>query len=77
VRRCARFITRRDIRVTPPDGAAVATVPLISRSPHPPTRRQQHHTGHTRDDAVLVMHARHPGLMSGKETRQLIRRDQK
>src|ERR1700738_3133104 len=30
VRRCARFITRRDIGVTPPDGAALVRV----RSPH-------------------------------------------
>src|SRR5258707_15354169 len=77
VRKCARFITRRDIRLTPPDGAAGVPVPLISPSPHPHTGRQQHHTGHTRDDAVLVMHARHAGLVSGKETRQLIRRHQK
>src|SRR6478672_356680 len=77
VRKCARFITRRDIRLTPPDGAAGVPVPLMSPSPHPHTRRQQHHTGHTGDDAVLVVHARHAGLMSGKETRQLIGRHQK
>src|SRR5260221_1402950 len=76
VSRCARFITRRDIRVTPPDGAAVVRVAPISPSPHPDPRRQQHHADHARNDAVLIVHAGHAGLMSGKETRQLIRRDQ-
>src|SRR5258705_13633847 len=43
VTRCARFITRRDIGVTPPDGAAVGTGRVIaSAPPYPRTRRLQH-----------------------------------
>src|SRR6266436_4690341 len=35
VRRCARFITRRDIRVTPPDGAAGVAELVTSSAPFP------------------------------------------
>src|ERR1700682_5668756 len=77
VSRCARFMTRRDIGVTPPDGAAVVTGPVTpSPPPYPYTRRQQHHPENARDDAVFVMHARHAGLVPGKEARQLTRRYQ-
>src|SRR5258705_6955268 len=44
VRRCARFIPRPAIGVSPPDGAAVDTGPVIaSPPPYPRTRRRQHH----------------------------------
>src|SRR5882762_1238405 len=87
VRRCARFIARRDIGVTPPRGA----VPVTWRAPrrrcrlvwarpsspiHPHTCPDQHQTRHTRDDAVLDVQAGHAILVSGKEARQLIRRHQ-
>src|SRR5260370_24656677 len=77
VSRCARFITRRDIGVTPPDGAGDVTGPVTpSPPPYPHTCTQQQHPENARDDAVLVMHARHAGLMPGKKARQLIRRQQ-
>ena len=49
-----------------------------SRSPssHPDARPKQHHTDHAGDDAVLVMHPRHAGLMAREKARQLIRRHQ-
>src|SRR6266568_1676418 len=87
VRRCARFIARRDIGVTPPRGA----VPVTWRAPrrrcrlvwarpssplHPHTCPDQHQTRHARDDAVLDVQAGHAILVSGKEARQLIRRHQ-
>ena len=41
---------------------------------HPPARDQQHHAGDSRDNAMLGVQARHAGLMSGQEARQLVGR---
>src|SRR5450631_2333457 len=73
--RCARFMTRRDIGVTPPDGAAAVMASPVIPS-HPYACRDHGKTRHTRGDAVLGVQARDVNVMSGKEARQLIRRHQ-
>src|SRR5258708_1230174 len=55
-----------------PDRARSLAIPSLA--PHPPARRQQDHAGHAGYDAMLVVHSRHAGLMSGEEARQRIRR---
>src|SRR3984957_9484000 len=79
VRKCARFMTRRDIGVTSPEGTAGVTdsVTWCSPPPCPHARRQQHHADHGSDDAMLDVRVGHAGLVSGKEARQLIRRHNK
>src|ERR1700676_5694030 len=76
VRKWARFMTRRDIRVALPDNAAEVTgsVTGCSPPPHPHARRHQHHADDAGDDAVLDVCVGDAGLVSGKEARQLIRR---
>src|ERR1700733_1639038 len=76
VRKCARFMTRRDIRITLPDNAAGVTgsVTWCSPPPHPHACREQHHADDAGDDAVLDMRVGDAGLVTGEKARQLIRR---
>src|ERR1700743_1784086 len=77
VKRCARFITRRDIRFMPPRGALVAPLTgLASPSPHQGAAREQHYTHDGSNNAVLGMNVAVAGRMAREKGRQLVRRHQ-
>src|SRR6266480_697925 len=61
VRRCARFITRRDIRVTPPDGPAVVEGP-VTWSADASQSSAGHPGFHVTPEATLFHRLTHAGM---------------
>jgi len=69
VSRCARFITRRDIRVTPPDGEAVVEGPVTWKADA--AQSSAGHPGfHIAPEATLFYRLTHAGVKIAAEHQQ-------